>query len=67
MYHDGEGVQQNYSKAIEYYTKAAYQGGIKAQFKLAVMYHTGQGTTKNYSKAIEFYTKAADKGYAPAQ
>ncbi len=29
MYHNGQGVQQDYSKALEYYIKAANQGNLE--------------------------------------
>ena len=36
-YENSEGVEQNYSKAIELYTKAASQGHSKAQYNLSLM------------------------------
>ena len=38
MYLSGEGVEQNYIEAIEYYRKAAMQGNNTAQCKLNEMY-----------------------------
>ena len=61
MYANGKGVSKNYSKAIEFYTKAADQGFANAQFELGRMYANGYGVPQNYSKAIEFYKKAAIK------
>ncbi len=36
MYHHGEGVQQDYHKAMEYYLKAANQGNALAQFHIGI-------------------------------
>ena len=38
MYDEGQGVRQDYYKAVEWYTKAAKQGYADAQFNLALMY-----------------------------
>ena len=62
-YAEGKGVEQNYTKAFEYFIKAADQGNIFAQFNLGIMYDNGLGVTQNYSKAFEYYQKAADQGY----
>ena len=39
MYSDGEGVEQNYFKAYEWYEKAANQGYALAQNNLGLMYY----------------------------
>ncbi|QIC72349.1 sel1 repeat family protein [Acinetobacter indicus] len=51
MYANGQGVTQNYSKAFEWYSRAAAQGDADAQYRLGLMYASGQGVTQNYSKA----------------
>jgi len=61
MYERGQGVTQNYQKAIEYYTKAANQGCNDALFSLGGVYYTGKGVPQNYQKAIEYYTKAVNQ------
>ena len=67
MYHQGEGVEQDYSKARDWYEKAAKQGDANAQYNLGAMYHQGQGVKQDYSKAREWYEKAAKQGDAEAQ
>ena len=42
-YENGQGVAQNYAKAIELYTKAAGQGDSDAQNNLGRMYDEGKG------------------------
>lgn len=67
MYENGEGVPQDYVKAVEWYSKAADQGDGDGQFNLGVMYKNGEGVSQDYSKAFELYSKAADQGNGDAQ
>lgn len=67
IYRDGENVPQDYSKAFEWYSKAANQGLAEAQFSLGFMYENGEGISQDYSKAFEWYSKAADQGIAEAK
>ncbi len=66
MYRNGEGVEQDYAKAAEWFTKAADSGNVAAMNALGYMYETGEGVEQDYAKAIEWYTKAADLGDADA-
>ena len=43
MHHNGQGMPQNYAKAVEWYTRAADQGFARAQANLGVMYAKGEG------------------------
>ncbi|KAG0044604.1 hypothetical protein BGZ90_008729 [Linnemannia elongata] len=58
---------QKYSKAIDWYHKAAVQGFPQAQTNLGFLYEHGQGTVQSYPKAIEWYLKAAEQGTVAAQ
>ena len=60
QYDRGDGVPQDYGKAVEWYTKAAKQGHKDAQYNLAAIYHNGNGVQKNFSQAAEWFRKAAD-------
>ena len=62
MYRDGNGVKQNYQKAIEFYMRAIEKGNSKAMHHLAYMYVRGTGVKQNYKKAIKLYTLAIKKG-----
>jgi len=62
MYRDGDGVERDGDKAVEWLTKAANQGHTKAKFALGLMYKDGDGVPLNYSKAIEWFTSASDDG-----
>jgi len=67
MHGHGDGVPQDYSKALKWFQKAAEQGHADAQVYLGGMYAFGRGVTQDDSKAAEWYREAADQGYDLAQ
>ncbi len=67
MYQQGKGVQQNYKKAVFWYTKAANQGNRSAQFNLATMYRFGKGVQVDTSLALKWYLAAAYNSHQWAQ
>lgn len=67
LYKDGEGVEQSYEKAAEWYCRAAEQGHPEAQRWLGWLYKKGRGTGRSFAKAAEWYGKAAEQGDAIAQ
>jgi hypothetical protein len=66
LYHNGQGVAQDYAKAREWYEKAAAKGDASAMFNLGVLYENGFGVAQDYAKAGAWYEKAAAKGQASA-
>ena len=48
MYHNGQGVLQDYETAVKWYILSAEQGDGKAQLNLGVMCATGQGVLQDY-------------------
>jgi TPR repeat protein/RIO-like serine/threonine protein kinase len=66
-YHNGYGVEQNYTTAVKWYTKAAEQGDANAQYSLGDCYEKGDGVEQNYTTAVKWYTKAAEQGDVDAQ
>jgi TPR repeat protein len=48
MYHEGQGMSQNYAEAAKWLRLAAEQGYVVAESDLAVMYEMGQGVAQNY-------------------
>jgi TIR domain/Sel1 repeat len=66
LYHNGQGVAQDYAKAREWYEKAAAKGDASAMFNLGVLYENGFGVAQDYAKARAWYEKAAAKGQASA-
>ena len=54
MYHNGQGVDKNYTKAKEWYEKAVEQEHTMAQFNLGTMYDNGRGVYQSDKKAKEW-------------
>ena len=66
-YYNGEGIEKDFAKAVEWYEKAALQGYAEGQYYLGYCYYEGEGVEQNFSKAAELYIKASEQGYARAQ
>ena len=67
MYFTGAGVAQDYSKALEWLTKAADQGNDETEWTLGQMHANGLGLAARLSQAIVWYTRAAQHQLAAAQ
>ena len=66
MYEDGQGVDQSYERAAEYYEAAARQGYADAQFNLGALYANGQGVEQSFESARELWMKVAEQGVEDA-
>ena len=67
MYDKGQGVPQDYARAVGWWRKAAEQGMAEAQYNLGIAYDNGQGIPQDYAEAMKWFRKAAEQGYAKAQ
>ncbi|MCQ2343515.1 MAG: sel1 repeat family protein [Paludibacteraceae bacterium] len=67
FYYNGDGVQKDLTKTVEWLEKSAPQGFLQAQKQLAICYAQGIGTAKDAKKAAFWYEKAAQQGDADAQ
>lgn len=67
-YLDGKFVQQNYTKAIEWWEKASCNSDCPESllYSLGRIYEKGQLTSINLPKARSFYERAAEKGFVVA-
>ena len=54
-YFNGDGVDQNYEKAVEFYSKAAKQNDAYAIMMLGKCYFYGYGVKADYQMAAQFY------------
>ena len=63
----GEGVEQSWEEAVQWYRKAAEMGLARAQCNLAWCYEHGKGVPRDLRQARELYQAAAKQGYAGAQ
>ena len=64
MYESGNGVEQDYEKALEYYllSAEAENPDFKGMRMAGLMYMNGTGVEQDYEKAAECFQKAADSG-----
>src|SRR5262245_37582433 len=62
LYHNGQGVAQDYGQARQWYEKAAAAGSAGAMANLGMLYHNGQGVAQDYEQARQWYEKAAAGG-----
>lgn len=60
-YATGEGVKQDYSEALRWFSKAAQQGHVTSQATLGAYYWAGRGVPQDLSKAY-FWALLADSG-----
>jgi len=67
MYDLGQGVPQNFTEALKWYTRAANLGNAVARNNLGVMYLEGKGTAQNFTEAAKWIAMSANQGDAKAQ
>ena len=66
-YYLGLNDNQDYEKAILWFTKSAEQGNVNAIYNLGLCFYYGQGVNQDYAAAVEYFKKAANNGHAMAQ
>lgn len=66
-YYRGTNGEQNYSKALEYMTKAEKEGSTEVLFPLGEIYERGLGVKADMGKAVIYYMKAAENGNEQAR
>ena len=59
MYEKGQGITQNYKKAVKWYRLAAKQGNFQAQYDLGLMYANGHGVGQDDVRAFMWINLAA--------
>ncbi len=63
MYDDyGFGDQQDYKKALEFYTLACDEGNAGACASIGTIYNDGKGVSKDVAKGASYFKKACDLG-----
>lgn len=60
FYEYGHGTSRNFTKALDWYRKAAEAGLPEGYYNLGVCYEVGMGTTSDEKKAAEYFGKAAE-------
>lgn len=66
FYEQGIGAPRNFTKAMEWYKKAAETGLAEGHYNLGVCYEIGMGNSGDIKKAVEHFEKAADLGLVQA-
>lgn len=67
LYEMGDGVEQNWKEAVNWYRKAAMQNHSNAEFNLGVCYENGNGVVQDFEEATKWFSKAAEHGASNAQ
>ena len=62
LYANGEGVDVDDAKALNWYLAAARQGNHMAQANVGAFYFMGRGTARDVQEALHWLTLAADGG-----
>ena len=60
-------MDQDFSKAVYWFRKAANQGHANAQYLLGLEYTSATGVDQDFSKAVFWFRKAANQGHADAK
>jgi len=66
-YEEGNGINQDFMAAANWYEQAAKLGHIEAQYELGNICDAGLCDTLNMNDAFNWYQKAAEQGHADAQ
>ena len=66
-YYYGEGLCQDYAKALYWYRASATHGYPVAFYYIGICYQQGTGVTQSYTEAFKWFLLAAEKGDADAQ
>jgi hypothetical protein len=58
--------QKQLARAVRWFRRAAENGHVPSQYRLATLYELGRGTPKNYTEASKWYQRAAEAGHVKA-
>ncbi|KAF9273348.1 hypothetical protein BGZ68_001591 [Mortierella alpina] len=64
LYYFGVDLEQDYSKAMEWFFKASDARDATSMRYIGIMYYNGQGVEQDYRKVKEWFLKAGDAGDA---
>jgi quercetin dioxygenase-like cupin family protein len=67
LYYFGQGVEQDYYTAAQWFQKAANQGNADAQYMYGLMLIEGQGITDDAYEGFEWVFKSMRSGHAEAK
>ena len=61
-YMNGDGVDQDYEKALQLFLEACEAGSMKAARYVGMVYEQGLGVEQDYEKAAEYYARGVEAG-----
>ena len=61
-YYTGQGVEQDFSESVRWWSRAAASGLAGAQFNMALAYYSGLGVRQDYREAVKWNRLAAEQG-----
>ena len=64
-YETENGVEQNYSLAVQHYEHSSKSGDELSCYNLAKLYELGLGVNQSFEKALEYYWLAEKGGKKP--
>jgi len=67
LYYKGQGVPQDYGKAMQLLFLAASNGDALSQLLVGKMYKSGLDTKVNVAESVKWISKSAEWGLVPAQ
>ena len=67
MHMKGQGCERSYSRAKEWFLKAAEHDNLQALTSLAIFYEKGMDGEADSTQALEYYKRAADLGSVESQ
>jgi TPR repeat protein len=67
LYVFGKTVPQDFTRAAQWFDKAARQGNANAQAGLGTLYSSGRGVPQDFTRAAKWFRKAAEQGDASGQ
>lgn len=65
-YYYGQGVEQNYNEAFNYYSQGTFMNDTTSMFYLGEMYLNGWGCNKDYGKAFSLFERCIRGSYTKA-
>ena len=67
LYESGVGVEQDWTKAVQWYTRSAERGYARGQYNLAWCYEHGKGVARDRDRAVRLYEQAGEQQYKDAR
>jgi TPR repeat protein len=63
LYEYGDGVEQDYQKALEYYTSLVDESQYVGKLRLGLMYYYGKGVAVDYRESLDLFQRSSGYFY----